>query len=136
MASEAEIQAEVALAVGGRDDARLFRNTVGTGWSGELVEQRGGMVRLRNARFVRYGLFPGSADLVGWHSMLVGPEHMGRRFARMLSLEVKAARGRVRPDQATWLRMVDGAGGLAAIVRSPDEAIALLTTTITEGVTP
>ena len=75
---------------------------------------------------VTFGLAPGSADLIGWRSTVITPDMVGQRVAVFASIEVKAARGRLRPDQATWLAAVQQAGGIAGVARSPEEAAAIL----------
>lgn len=102
--SESDIQDAIRLALGREADLALWRNSVGTAehWDGRRVQR------------VRYGLAPGSADLVG--------VCRGRFFA----LEVKAPKGRVAPEQEQWLAMVRHKGGFAAVVRSVDEARAAL----------
>ena len=101
--TEAEIQAAVWRAVNSTPDARVFRNHVG-----RVQDARG--------RWHAFGLCLGSADLIGWRSVIITPDMVGQRFARFLSLEIKAQTGRVRPDQARWLAAVEAAGGEAQIV--------------------
>lgn len=122
--SEQEIQQRIRLACS-RDDARLFRNNVGQGWIGRM-ERRGRDVLLRDARPLQAGLSRGSADLIGWKTVTITPDMVGQRVAVFASVEVKAARGSVRPDQRTWLELVRAAGGIAGVVRSVEEAQALL----------
>jgi len=57
---------------------------------------------------------------------VITPDMVGQRVAVFCSVEVKSARGRVRPDQAAWLAAVQSAGGIAGIARSPEEAAAIL----------
>ncbi|GAN79807.1 hypothetical protein [Acidocella aminolytica] len=123
MASESDIQAKIMLAIGGRPDVRIFRNHVGFGWSGQLLKQEGDRVLLKNARPATFGLAPGSADLIGWRSITIKPEHVGRKIAVFISGEVKALRGKAAEAQKNWARIVDAAGGLAAIWRTPAGAI-------------
>ena len=111
--TETTLQQRIRLACC-RGRARLFRNNVGA---------------LRDAitgRLVRFGLAPGSADLVGWRTVVIGPEHVGQQLAQFVSLEVKAP-GRLRqarPDRLAWQRQVEAAGGLAVIVDSEAAAVA------------
>lgn len=78
-----------------------WRNNVGVG------EMQGG-VR------VRFGLGTGSADLVGLYR------------GRFVAVEIKTPTGRQSAEQRTWQALVERKGGVYAIVRSADEARALL----------
>lgn len=101
---ESEIQNAIRLALGRLDYVVMWRNNVG------MLEAEGG-------HRVRYGLAPGSSDLVGIVRMHDG---LGRFFA----LEVKTPIGRVHDDQERWLRLVRAKGGYGAIVRSVEDALA------------
>ena len=112
--SEKEIQSKVLLAVGGRKDTRLFRNTVGH-------------CETLDGRHIKYGLCPGSADLIGWHTVVVTSDMVGKKVALFLSIEVKAQKGKgPRPEQLNWLRAVSDAGGMSIVVRSAEQAVAFL----------
>lgn len=65
---------------------------------------------------VRFGLCVGSSDLIGICR--------GRFFA----LEVKRPGGKVTPDQERFLSVVTKFGGIAAVVRSVEEALCALDT--------
>jgi hypothetical protein len=99
---ERGVQHDVRLALGMEPDCVLFRNNVGVAF------QRDGSV-------VRYGLQVGSGDLIG-----IGP---GGRF---VSLELKAADGRLSKEQQQWLDLVRRFGGAAVVARGADEARAFL----------
>lgn len=76
-----------------------------------------------NGRFIRYGLAnPGGADLIGWTSIEITPEMIGRRIAIFTALEVKTSKGRATKEQEAFVAAVVRAGGIAAITRSEDEA--------------
>ena len=102
MTPEAALMQGVMLALGCEHDLTLWRNNVG-------------VAEWRNGARTRYGLAPGSADLIG----VLAP---GRFFA----LELKSAKGRLTADQAHWLAHVRKRGGFAAVVRSTDDARAAL----------
>lgn len=112
--AETVLQQQIRLALGSLPDARLFRNQVGS-----LPDPRTG-------RLVTFGLARGSADLIGWRTITVTPEMVGRRLAVFASVEVKTSTGRLRPEQRNWLRTVQGAGGLAGVARSVTDAQAVL----------
>lgn len=99
--TEAQIQSAIHRAIGSRPDCRLFRNHVG-----KVCDSQG--------RWHSFGLAPGSADLVGWCK------------GRFLSIEVKSATGKVRPDQQRWMDAVNQHGGIAFVARSVEEAVRLL----------
>lgn len=112
MPSEAVLLARIRLAASAAG-ARLFRNNVGV-----LRDARG--------RHVRYGLCPGSADLIGWVPYRILPEHVGQTVARFTAVEVKAATGRATPAQTAFLAAVRRAGGVAFVARSEEDAVSLL----------
>lgn len=109
--AETTLQQQIRLALGSRSDLRIFRNQVGS-----LPDPRTG-------RLVTFGLARGSADLIGWRTVTIGPEHIGLRLAVFTSIEVKTPTGRVRPEQHAWLNVVSGAGGLAGVARSTIDAL-------------
>ena len=112
--AETDLQQRIRLALGTRPDARLFRNQVGS-----LPDPRTG-------RLVTFGLARGSADLIGWRTIVVTPDMVGRRLAVFTSIEVKTPTGRVRPEQQAWLGVVRGAGGNAGVARSVTDAEVIL----------
>lgn len=69
---------------------------------------------------------PGGSDLIGWRSVEITPEMVGQSIAQFVAIECKAASGRVSPDQIRFIEAVKKAGGVAGVVRSPDEATRLL----------
>lgn len=117
MPSEQTIQQQIRLACS-RGPVRLWRNNTGT-----LRDQHG--------RPVTFGLCPGSADLIGFHTVTITPEMVGQRLAVFAAVEVKAERGRPTPEQTAFLEHVTAAGGLAGIARSVEEAEAILRKTET-----
>lgn len=118
MTSEAAIQAAI-LRECGRGPTRLFRNTVGVGWVGEVVSQSDGMLVLRNPRRQTFGLCPGSSDLIGWHT---GKDGIGR----ILAVEVKARAGAASAEQRQFIAAVQRAGGIAGIARCPEDVARML----------
>ena len=92
-------------------DVRLFRNSVGF----FKYDGPGG-------RGVRYGLAKGSADIIG-----IGP---GGRF---ISIEVKTGKLRPTKQQRAWQEMVARMGGVAGVVWSVEEALALVGEAVTTG---
>ena len=114
-ASETHLQQEIRLAVGTRPDLRLYRNNCGS-----LPDPRTG-------RLVTFGLARGSADLIGWRTITIGPEHVGQRIAVFTSIEVKTPTGRLTPQQHNWQAAVLAAGGISGIARSVSDALRIAT---------
>jgi hypothetical protein len=115
-ASETHLQQEIRLALGTKPDLRLYRNNCGS-----LPDPRTG-------RLVTFGLAKGSADLIGWRTITIGPEMVGQQLAVFTSIEVKTPNGRVRPEQQAWLSVVQGAGGIAGVARSVEDAVRIIET--------
>jgi len=112
--AETTLQQQIRLALGTLPYVRAFRNQVGS-----LPDPRTG-------RLVTFGLARGSADLVGWRTVTVTPDMVGTTVAVFLSIEVKTATGRLRPEQQQWLDAVQAAGGIAGIARSVPDALQLV----------
>ena len=108
---ETTLQQQIRLALGTHPDTRLFRNQVGS-----LPDPRTG-------RLVTFGLARGSADLIGWRTVVVTQDMVGQQLAVFTSIEVKTPTGRIRPEQQAWLGVVQGAGGMAGIARSVQDAL-------------
>lgn len=106
--SESEILHAIRLAQPAH--ACLWRNQVG------VAEYPGG------AR-VPYGLCRGASDLIGIRSLIIKPEHVGTTIGQFTALEVKSAKGRLRPEQVLFLNLVRSKGGLAFHARSVAEAL-------------
>ena len=113
--AETTLQQQIRLAIGTRPEARIFRNQVGS-----LPDPRTG-------RLVTFGLARGSADLIGWRTVVVTPEMVGTRLAVFLSIEVKTPTGRVTPQQHNWQAAVLAAGGISGIARSVSDALRIAT---------
>jgi len=109
--SETATLQEIRLALGREPDVRLFRNN-----QGSLKDITG--------RVVHFGLHKGSPDLIGWRTVTVGPEHLGRRLALIAGVEVKAPGGRhpVTPEQEAFITAMVAAGGLAGVARNVAQA--------------
>jgi hypothetical protein len=112
MPSEQQIQQHIRIACS-TGDTRLFRNNTGT-------------LKDANGRPVQFGLCKGSADLIGWKRVTVTPDMVGSTMAVFLSIEVKTATGRLRPEQQQWMDAVQAAGGIAGVARSVEDAATLL----------
>ena len=127
--SEHEIQQRILLACGS-GTTRLWRNNVGTGWAGQAAKVTAGNIRavaaalrpgdviVRQGRPLHAGLCVGSSDLIGYRQV--------DGVAQFVALEVKSATGRPTAEQAQFIDHINGAGGVAGIVRSVADAQTML----------
>ena len=120
--TENNIQKQIMLAAS-QAGATVFRNNTGNGVLGQVVKQEGGQYHIVNGRRVQFGLCVGSSDLVGWRSITVTPDMVGKPVALFLALEVKTPSGKPTMEQINFINAVRRAGGLAGVVRSVDEAL-------------
>lgn len=126
MTPAAALQNKIRLAVS-QIGGRLFGVTVGKFWTGFKVGTlANGDTVLRNARIVNVGL-KGMSDLSGWIPVVVTQEMVGTTVAIYLSVEVKANKDRLSPEQGAWIEVVKGHGGRAGVARSADDAIRIAT---------
>jgi hypothetical protein len=88
-----------AIAVGAEYGFTLFRNSVG--------------FVVRDGRKIRYGLGPGSSDLVGWY-------RPGDGTALFAAIEVKFSK-KVTDLQKRFVAAVKNAGGIAGIWHKDDD---------------
>lgn len=117
---EATIQDRIVQALSRMPDVVIHRNLVGTY---ETVK----------AGWIRAGLGPGTADLIGWVTIdCTDCDHVEhRKIARFMAIEVKIPGGDGKnkdreTEQRAWLDMVRSMGGVAEIVHSEAEAIAVV----------
>jgi hypothetical protein len=96
---------------------RTFRNNVGlfTTISGDKI---------------RTGLCKGSSDLIGWTTVEVTPDMVGKKVAIFMGIEIKSSKGRMSKAQIKFAENVNDAGGIAFMARSPEEAEEKLTSRI------
>jgi hypothetical protein len=105
---EHPIQRRILADLGSRSDIRLFRNNVGAAAA--------------KGRFIRYGLHRGSSDLIGFKSVHVTPDMVGKTVAVFLSIETKRPGQRPKPHQFLWLSFVKTSGGIAGYADSVEKA--------------
>lgn len=106
--SEKQIQSEIHTGLIG--DTHLFRNNVGTATTS-------------TGSVIKFGLCPGSSDLIGWTTIEITPEMIGRRIAVFTAIEVKSATGRASDKQKKFIKRIHDCGGIAGVARSLDDAV-------------
>lgn len=123
---EQNIKAHIQIALSKNHRIRLFNQPSGQAWLGEVVNKDQEFITLRDYRPVKFGLAPGSSDLIGWHSEIITGEHVGTTIARFVAIETKSARGRTTEQQQNFIKAVTAAGGAAGIARSIAEAYGII----------
>ena len=136
MASESTNQRAIWLAAGALAGTVLFRVNSGKAWLGHGQPQRlrDGSVVLPGARPVALGLalangdpVVGQSDLVGWRTIEITQDMVGRRVAVITAIECKREKGgRTSADQERFIDTVRAAGGIAGVANTPDSACAIV----------
>ena len=111
---ETVLQQNIRLALGQHSKLRLFRNE-----TGKLPDPRTG-------RWVQFGLAKGSSDLIGFKTIKITPEMIGKDLAVFCSVEVKTNTGQLSKYQHNWLQVVKNAGGIVGVARNVRDAFEIL----------
>lgn len=76
---------------------------------------------------VSTGLCKGSGDLIGWETVKITPDMVGRYVAIFKSIEVKDTEdSEIQPGQPEWRDVVRAFGGIAIITHKPEEVASLV----------
>ena len=104
---------------------KLVQTFVGTFYAGQLV---GDMYQKEDGKW--YGLirnisrtkmgFAGLSDYVGYHTMIITPEMVGRKIAVAVCIEGKTPEGVVSDEQRHFINTARADGAIAFVVRSED----------------
>jgi hypothetical protein len=120
---ELELQNKIRKRLSEHGRTVTWRNNVGTGWVGDVNRLTDGSILLKNPRPLHAGLCTGSSDLIGMTEVTITPDMVGKKIAVFTALEVKTKTGRATPDQMNFIHQVLKSGGIAGVVRSPEDAI-------------
>jgi len=131
---ETNLVRNIQLTLGRIPGVRTFRNNVGTAWIGKsqrftqktVITVQAGDVLIQNGRVFHGGLCVGSSDIIGFQSLKVTPEMIGRTLAVFMAIEAKTETGRVSKEQKNFIEMVKTFGGVSGAVKSESEALKLL----------
>lgn len=117
---------DIFKAVGALRCVTIFRQNVGMGWAGDIIERTREFIKIRFPRALHAGLIKGSSDLIGWTTIEIKPEHIGRKIAVFTAIEVKSGSGRSSKEQKIFINNVTAAGGIAGVARSEQDGIDLI----------
>lgn len=126
--TESEIKARIRLAIGSdAPHCRLFNNPCGMAWAGNTLRIERNIITLGNPHQIRYGLAsPGGSDLIGFTAIEITPDMVGRKVAVFTAQEVKRPGEPVPEHQRNFIGFVQESGGIAGVVRSPEDSLALV----------
>lgn len=93
-----------------------------------LFRNQTGRYELKDGRWLVSGLCVGGSDLIGWTSIQITPEMIGKRLAVFTAIEVKSplASGKKKEpsaEQSRFLQAVQSAGGVAFCTNNLEEAM-------------
>lgn len=131
LTSEANIQ-RLGMMRASRLGAVTIRNNVGAAWVAPPNRQKkfnkdGKLyVTLEQPMWLDYGLGEGSADTVGWKSVTVTQDMVGKKLAVFTSIEYKTAKGRAKEKQVNWHNAMKQAGAYSGFVRCEDDVDLIL----------
>lgn len=109
---ESEIQNQIRISCN-KGNTRLWRNNIG-----EAKTKYG---------VVRYGIpGVGGSDLIGFKTITIKPEHIGKNIAVFAAVECKSPKGKPSQEQINFIKYIRESGGLAGIARSTEEAKSIL----------
>lgn len=94
---------------------RVWKAAACRGWT--LFRNNIGLAYYPDGSRVQYGLCPGSADLVGWRTVRITEDMVGKDIAQFVGVEVKTPTGRLRKEQRNWLDRAKEAGALIIVAR-------------------
>ena len=60
-------------------------------------------------------LWKGSSDMIGWKTVTVTEDMVGKKVAIFQSIEIKTKNDRLRKEQKIWNKVAEKAGGLIAV---------------------
>lgn len=107
---------------------RLFRNNVGMAWAGKTVsrDDKNRLLTLSNFRPFHAGLTKGSSDLIGWTTVDVTPEMVGKKVAVFTAIEAKTGKTRATESQQNFLDAVRASGGISGVARMPEDVAKII----------
>ena len=100
--------------------ARLFRQNTGMAWVGNVI-RNGHQVVVTEARPFHAGLCVGSSDIIGITPVLITQDMVGKTVGIFTAYEAKTGKLTASKDQEKFIAMVRRLGGIAKVVRSPDD---------------
>lgn len=124
--TESDIQKKIRLALSKHGRSVIFRNNVGQAWAGKSKRLSSGDVLIQDPYPISFGLCTGSSDLIGYTSVVITPEMLGKKVAIFTALEVKRPMSQPTPAQRQFIMRVRQDGGRAGICTNDYLAIQIV----------
>ena len=106
-----------------RDVSREIREWVQYVPDLTLWRNNRGSIELGDGKRLTYGVGPnGASDLIGFRTLVVTQQMVGKRIAQFVAVECKAPGSEPSNDQITFINRIQFAGGRAGIARSAQDA--------------
>lgn len=86
-----------------------------------LRRNNNGLVNLPRGGKIKFGLGNGTGDFIGWQSIMITPDMVGKRFSRFVSIEAKRDSKDLEGRQRHWHEVVIENGGIS--MRAAPETI-------------
>lgn len=114
--SESAIKKRMRLCLGRIYKTVAFNYPVGTFFAGRVLKTIKGVIHLLGGRVVKVG-FPGMPDVIGWHSVIITEDMVGRIIAVFVGVEIKTDTNDVSDAQAHILARLEKDGALCGVAR-------------------
>lgn len=101
-----------------KKNVKIFRNNVGIAAAYNFKTRS-----LRKPlQIIRYGLCNGSSDFIGWKSVVITPEMMGKKIAVFTAIEAKRSSNfKISEEQNNFIKTVQEDGGIGIIAKSAED---------------
>jgi len=102
---------------------RLWRINSGMAWAGKIISRVGGIAKLANAHPF-FGAPKGFPDMIGFDSIIISPEMVGKRVAVFVGSELKATKNdKLKKDQVNFKNLLVKMGGIHRLHRPGGEVV-------------
>lgn len=99
---------------------RLWRVNAGQGWVGRILESRSDYIKISYPQPF-YGMPKGTPDMIGFDSIIITPDMVGKRVAVFVGEELKATeKDKLKPKQINFKNLIVEMGGIHRETR-PEE---------------
>lgn len=97
--------------------------------TGKTRAFRNNIARINHqGRWINFGIpGKGGSDLIGFHTLTIKPDMVGKRVAVFLAVECKSSKGKLTSEQTAFIEYVKSSGGIAGVANSAESALNIIT---------